>query len=252
MRTLSTASLLLLLTSLASWAAPVQFARLLEEGDALCEQNRNSEALAVYLQAQALREPDAELLHRIAKQYAQMISDPHPKSEKRKLAKTAVAYAQRAVADSPRNAQAHLTLAICYGKLAQLDSPRARIAHSRKILEEAQTAAALDPEADYAWHVLGRWHYEMATLHPTLRLAAQTLFGPIPDASLAQAVEFLERAQRTGPPRVAHHIELGRAYAAVGRPQEAREQITKGLALPSREKADEETKERGRKTLSAL
>ena len=54
------------------------------------------------------------------------------------------------------------------------------------------------------------------------------------------------------PDRVIHHVELGRTYAALGRKQEARAELNKGLALPSREKDDNESKDRARKALAAL
>lgn len=216
------------------------------------EKNRNAEALAFYREAEALVTPDAELLRRIAKQLAQKMSDTDSTAEKRQLGREALDYARRAVEADPDNAQARLSLAICYGRLAQVEGPRTRMEYSRRIMEEATFATRLDPRLDYAWHVLGRWHYEVATLNTALRAIAQAVYGRLPDASLEQAADHLERAIRTGPPRVVHHIELGRTYAALGRAEEARAQFQKGLALPSKEKDDEETKKRGREALSAL
>lgn len=222
---------------------------LIRRGDALDAQNRNKEALAVYLQAAELREPDAELLRRKAKQLAQQISDTQSTSEKRRLGREAVELAERAVALDPNNADARLALAVCYGRLAQYESPRTKMELSRRIEQEAREAARLNPRLDYAWHVLGRWHYEVASLNPALRAVAQIVYGRLPDASLEQAAEYLERAQKLGPPRVVHHVELGRVYLALGRTEEGRRQIERGLALPAKEKDDQETKERGRAAL---
>ena len=49
-----------------------------------------------------------------------------------------------------------------------------------------------------------------------------------------------------------HYIELGRIYAQMGRKEEAREYINKGLAMPDAEKDDPEAKQRGRETLAKL
>lgn len=250
MKTLLLFAWLCLLTT-AVGASP-EVSRLIAQGDALDEKNRNREALVIYRQAEALGEPDAELLRRIAKQLAQKMSDTDSTAEKRQLGREALEYARRAVEADPNNAQARLSLAVCYGRLAQVEAPRTRMEYSRRIVEEATFATRLDPRLDYAWHVLGRWHYEVATLNLALRAIAQAVYGSLPDASLAQAAELLERAIRTGPPRVVHHIELGRTYAALGRTDEARAQLQKGLALPSREKDDEETKARGRQALASL
>jgi len=51
---------------------------------------------------------------------------------------------------------------------------------------------------------------------------------------------------------VSHHVELGRTYAAMGRKDEARTELRKGLGLPNREKDDPESKRRASETLGSL
>jgi Flp pilus assembly protein TadD len=62
----------------------------------------------------------------------------------------------------------------------------------------------------------------------------------------------MRRAITINPHRLMHYIELGRIYAQMGRKEEAREFINKGLAMPATEKDDPETKQRGRETLAKL
>ena len=49
-----------------------------------------------------------------------------------------------------------------------------------------------------------------------------------------------------------HYIELGRTYAEMGRDEDARKFIIKGLAMPETEKDDPQTKELGRQILKKL
>jgi hypothetical protein len=49
-----------------------------------------------------------------------------------------------------------------------------------------------------------------------------------------------------------HYIELGRTYVQMGKAEEARKYIMKGLALPNTEKDDPETKILGRQLLAKL
>jgi hypothetical protein len=49
-----------------------------------------------------------------------------------------------------------------------------------------------------------------------------------------------------------HHIELGKAYAQVGRTYDARRYLQKGLSMPSREKDDPTLKQTGRAVLATL
>jgi tetratricopeptide (TPR) repeat protein len=227
-------------------------ADLIRRGDALDAKNRNAEALVIFLEAEAAKPNDALVLRRIAKQYSQQMVSESTSPRNRELGAKALDYAKRAEAADPGNAEGHLSLAIVYGKVAMMESPRTKVAYSRLIKEEAEKAIQLDPSQDYAWHVLGRWNYELANFNAALRFLAQAIYGKFPEASNERAAECFRRAISLQPQRVIHHIELGRTYAALGRKEEARAELEKGLSLPSREKDDDETKARGRKALAAL
>lgn len=227
-------------------------ADLLRQGDALDAKNRNAEALVIFLRADAAQPNDAAILRRIAKQYSQQMVSESMSPENRALGAKALDYAKRAEAADPDNGAGHLSLAIVYGKVALMESARTKVEYSRLIKEEAETAIRLDPSQDYAWHVLGRWNYELANFNAALRFLAQAIYGKFPAASNDRAVECFQRAIALQPQRVIHHIELGRAYAALGRKEEARAELEKGLSLPSREKDDDQSKARGKKALAAL
>ncbi len=209
---------------------------LVNAGDALDEKNRNSEALSIYLKADAQKPNDAEILRRLSKQYAQLMLDAKSDSEKRQLGEKALVAARRAVTANPNNSQAHLSRAIVYGRIALNEPARRKIEMSRLVKQEAETAVRLDPKNDNAWHVLGRWNYEVANFNPILKALAQAVYGRLPDASNEKAIEYFSKAIVLQPRRVAHHLELGRAYLALGEKQNAREQFEKGLSLPSTER----------------
>jgi len=225
---------------------------LVRAGDDLDAKNRNQEAVEIYLKADALQPNDAEILRRIAKQYSQQMVSESRSPENKELARKALDYAQRAVKSDLGNANARLSLAICYGKAAFFESARRRIEMSRLIREEAETSLRLDPSLDYAWHVLGRWNYELANVNSALRFLAAAICGKLPDASNERAAECFEKAVAIQPGRVIHHVELGRTYAALGQKKAAIAELKKGLSLPSREKEDNESKDRARKALMAL
>lgn len=243
-------ALLFLAIPTVAWSQSVP--DLIRQTDALDAKNRNAEALVVIQQADQLSPGNAEILYRLAKQRAQLMLDAKSSAERKKLGAEALDAAQRAVAADPKSAEAHLSLAIVYGRLAQDEPARRKVELSRLIRDEAEIAAKLDPKEDYAWHVLGRWNYEMANFNVMLKALAQAIYGKFPDASNEKAVEYLEKAVALRPDRVVHQIELGRAYLAIGEKDKARAALEKGLSLPSVAKDDNETKERGRKALSQL
>ena len=225
---------------------------LIAKGDALDKQLKTADALAVYLEADQLQPNDAEILHRLAKQCGLSMDDVSAKADKIAAGRRALDYSQRAIAADPKNAKAHLALAISYGRLAPLLESKTKIAYSKLVKEEADRALALDANDDLTLHVLGAWNYEMANLNVLLRSIAQLIYGKFPAASNEEAARLFKKAAAMAPNRVMHHIELGRTYAAMGQEDLAKAELEKGLRLPSREKDDEETKRRGRAALKSL
>jgi tetratricopeptide (TPR) repeat protein len=224
-------------------------ARLMEQGLAEDARLDTAHALEAFLEAEKLAPNDANVLYRIAREYALSMNDTASKDEQRTRGEQALAYAKRAVAADPRNAQAQLAAAICYGRLAPFVDTRTRIAYSQLIKQHSDAALALDPSDDYAYHVLGVWNYELAGLNPVLRGMARVIYGALPDASYLDAERDFQKAVELSPARVSHHVELGRTYVALGNKELARKELTLALGFPDREKDDPESKRRARQAL---
>lgn len=227
-------------------------AELIKKGDALDAQLKTKAALETFLEAEKLAPNNAELLRRIAKEYDESMVDVSSKEEKKRLAELGLTYAKRAVAAEPENATAQLALAICYGRVAPYLDSKTKIGYSKLVKLHTDKALALDPNNDYAHHVLGAWNYELANLGGLLRTVAKLIYGEIPAASNEDAVAHFKKAIDLMPQRVAHHVELGRTYAAMGKTDLARVELTKGLSLPSREKDDPDSKARAKEALGKL
>lgn len=209
-------------------------------------------ALGFYLEADKLRPDDPVILQKIARQLSDLSLQVATFEEKKAQAAQALGYAQRAVELAPDDALNALSLAVCYGKLAVFSDTRTKIRYSRLVKQEAERAVALDPRSDWAHHLLGRWHYEVASLSLGTRFFVRLIYGGLPPASNAEAIRHLERAVEIAPARVPHHLELGFALLAAGRTDEARASFERGLALPSTELYDEPAKLRARAALEKL
>jgi tetratricopeptide (TPR) repeat protein len=225
---------------------------LVSEGDAFDAQLQTRKALDAYLAAERTGPPDAELLRRIAKEYAELMPETDSVERKREFGQEAIEYAERAIAADPRNAMAQLAAAVCYGRMAPLLDNRTKVAYSRLVKEHADKSLALDPNNDLTYNVLGSWNYEMAGLNPILRGIAGMLYGKLPDASYEESAKDFARALQLNPNRLANHIGLGRAYAALGRTEEARRELERGLAMPDKERDDPFVKAQARDTLNKI
>lgn len=206
-------------------------------------------ALELFLAADAARPNDAFILQKISRQYSDSTIDTPDFAEKKRRIEQALAYSRRSHELDPENAVYALSVAICHGKLGLYSGVRGRVEQARLVKTYAERALELDPDYDWACHVLGRWHYEVAGLGLTQRWLVRLVFGGLPEASTNQAVTLLQRAVTLAPTDPSHQIELGFAYLANGQPDLARQAWTAGLALPSREKHDDEAKARALKAL---
>jgi tetratricopeptide (TPR) repeat protein len=228
------------------------FTELMKQGDQYDVQSKPASALQYYLPAEKLDPANAALLVKIARQYVFRMNDMSSSADQLQSARTALSYAERAVKVAPNECDSHLAMAICLGKLTPLVGNKEAVEISRRIKKAAETAVKLDPQNDYAWHMLGRWHQALADVGGVTRLVAKVVYGELPAASNEEAVRCFEKAIALNPGRLIHFVELGRTYAQMGKKQEAKQLINKGLAMPNREKDDPETKQRGRKTLAGL
>ena len=209
-------------------------------------------ALGLFLKVDAVQPNDPFILEKISRQYSDSISDTADPAEKKRRAEKAVTYAQRAVALEPNSAINLTSLAVSYGKLGFYSSLRTEIGYSRLVEDYAGRALALDPNYDWAYHVLGRWNYEIASIGATERFFAKLVYGGLPPASTAEAVRLLRRAVKLAPQIPAHHVELGFALLADQQPDLARAEFEAAIRLPLREKYDIEEKARAQTALGKL
>ena len=225
---------------------------LISKGNVYYDRLQASEALKCYLPAEKLEPRNVDLLVRISREYRHLMSDADGKGQKLKLGCLAKDYAERAVSIAPNSPNAQLAVAITYGKLLPYQGNKERVEASRVIKSAAEKALKLDPNNDLGWHVLGRWYVTVADVGPVTKALGSMMYGKLPEATNEDAERCFEKAIALNPNRPMHYIELGRTFAQMGRPAEARKYITKGLAMADTEKDDPETKQKGREILAKL
>lgn len=209
-------------------------------------------SLAAFLRANEAFPNNAFILQKISRQYSDLTIDATSEAEKKRLCLEALAYGKRAAELQPENPVHLLSLGISYGKLGLYSDIRTRIEYSRLVREYAEQALALNPDYDYAHHVLGRWHYEVASLGGATRFFVRLVYGGLPPASTAEAVRQLKRAVELSPTCPCHRAELGFALLADGQRQASREMFESALSLSPQEKYDLEACARAREALAKL
>jgi tetratricopeptide (TPR) repeat protein len=249
-RLIAVATAALLLVDAGSAAESVD--TLVEKGKAFERKFQANDALPLYLSAEKVEPKNPELLVRIARQYRYLMTDAPDTREKLRLGHIALDYSTRAAACGPKDCDAQLAPAITLGKMLPYLPTKEQVAASPRIKVSVDKALAIDPHNDTAWHVLGRWNRVLAEVSSAKRFVAGLIYGQLPKGSYEEAERAMKKAIALNPNRLMHYIELGRIYSQMGRKEEARQFINKGLTMPDTEKDDPETKQRGRETLAKL
>jgi hypothetical protein len=162
--------------------------------------------------------------------------------------KNAKNYAAEALRLEPENGESNCVMAIALGCMALDASNRQKIDAARDIKKYLDKAITNDPENFKAWHVLGRWHYEMSGLNIFQRAAVRLIFGGLPHSSLQEAITAYEKANQLKT-FAANTYEMARAYKRNDERDKAISVIQSLLNAPNQTQDDEWYKEQGRKLL---
>lgn len=141
-------------------------------------------------------------------------------------------FARKALALCPDDDMTHLTLAIAVGRVALMEGGKKKVELSKEVKTEAETTIKINPKNDIAYHVLGRWNREVANLSGILKAFAKILYGGLPPASHAKAVELFSKAIELKPDYCNHHLELGITYQDMDKYELAKQAFEKALACP--------------------
>jgi tetratricopeptide (TPR) repeat protein len=222
-----------------------------ERVDSLRSQRQFREALALLSGAQNEHPHHPDVLYRLAFTWSDLGKAAASKHRTRAFYQQSLTVAEQAVQADSTSAWAHFAVAVAQGRLALHAGTRERVKRSRAMKAHAERAIVLDSTLAGAYHVRGRWHREAADLNFVQRTIVAAIYGGLPDASMDQAVRDFQTAIALED-RAYHHLELGKTYLAMDRPDAAREQFHKAMAVPRADPFDPEYKQEARQLLEAL
>ncbi|MBL0358682.1 MAG: hypothetical protein IPP72_18275 [Chitinophagaceae bacterium] len=158
-------------------------------------------------------------------------------------------YATIALKLHPENSEANCVMAIALGRTSLEKSGKEKINAAKEIKKHVDIAVKYDPQNYKAWHVLGRWHFEICSLNFFEKAAVKVLFGGMPKASLTESIRAFEKARSILPGFVLNYYEMARAYRKNNQKEKAISAINTMLLLASTTEDDEQIKADGRKLL---
>jgi hypothetical protein len=157
-------------------------------------------------------------------------------------------YAGAALKINPNNADANCAMAIVLGSISLTGSNKEKINAAKEIKKYVDIALKNDPLNYKAWHVLGRWHFELSDLNIVERAAVKIIFGGLPHSTLIESIKAFEKAGSIKS-FAANYIELAKAYKKNNQQDKAIAAINALLHLPNQTEDDETLKSEGRNLL---
>lgn len=147
-------------------------------------------------------------------------------------------YAVKALKLNPNDAESNYSMAVAMGRMALISGAKDKVAASRDIKNYADLAIKFNPDHAGAWHVLGKWNYEVANLNFAERAVANSLFGGIPDGDINKSIDCYNKAINLDQNDILFYLDLANAYHNIESDAKAIDTLKKGLALKPRVKDD--------------
>ncbi|MEP6712730.1 MAG: hypothetical protein ABJA37_09955 [Ferruginibacter sp.] len=163
----------------------------------------------------------------------------------------AVIYARTALKISPTNDEANVVMAIAVGRTVLIKSGKEKISAVKDIKHYADIALKTNAQNFKAWHILGKWNYEVSNLNMMERAAAKIFFGGLPDASLKNAISSYEKAKSLNPGFLLNYLELAKAYKRNDDTGKAIAQLRILLPLPMQTEDDPRIKTEAQKLIKS-
>jgi tetratricopeptide (TPR) repeat protein len=163
--------------------------------------------------------------------------------------KTGYHYAQMAYGFDSTNSEANVVMAFALGRLTLIQTNKERVEAAVAIKHYTEKAIRYDPSNYKAWHILGRWQYEVSRLSWVERTFARWFFGALPEASLPEAIRCYEKSMALRPDFMLNYLELARCWHRDGQDGKAIPLLRKMLALGDTMYDDREVRQEGAKML---
>ena len=226
---------------------------LFKEAENLERSFKEPEALEKYKQILANDAANIKALVKATELSCSIGGRQDNKNDKRLSFESALAFAQRAVKADANSAEANYALAMASGKMTEVETENKKIvAYVKDTKTFADKAVAINPNYGKAYFVLGRWNYEMVNLNGLKKAAVKLLYGGLPEASLENAIMYMEKCKALEPYYMINYYFLNKAYKDDDKPTKQIEVLSKMVKLPIRTFDDTAMKEDAQKQLQQL
>ncbi len=185
-----------------------------QQGEKLQQEEKWSEALVVFKELLKRDSSNVEYLWRTSFMYCIIGFEQKTESSKQEWYEKATYLGKKAITQHPQNANAHYAYAVSLGRMTEFGSNKIKIENAKLIKSEAELTLKLDPKTAGAYHILGRWHREIASFNFFERTMITAIFGALPGGTHDESIKNFEKAILLEPMNSIHYFELAQSYLA--------------------------------------
>lgn len=216
-----------------------------KQAEKLQQEKKWNEALVILKELLKNDSSNVEYLWRTSFIYSKIGVEQKTENLKQQWYKTAAYLGKRAITQHPQNANAHYAYAVSLGRMTEFASSKTKIDNAKLIKSEAELTIKLDPKNAGAYHILGRWHREIAGFNIFERTMIKAIFGALPGGTYEESIKYFEKAILLEPLNGIHYYELAQTYLARDNSndkQNAKNWLSKATQIQIKNKDDIENK----------
>lgn len=142
-------------------------------------------------------------------------------------------YASSALRVNQNSSEANCAMALALGRISLIAGTRERVILAKDVKDYADNAIRLDPNNFRAYHILGRWNYDVSNLNLAEKSFARVFYGKLPSATLEEAIYNFEKSRDLKPGFILNYYELARSYHRMGEDKKAMANLRILLNLPN-------------------
>ena len=203
--------LLLLLFSFNKISAQ-DYNAFIKEADRLETIPNEKAALAKFKEALKLQPTSLYALTKCSELYCRVGGREKNTKVRDEYYATAQTYAKTALRLHPNSDEANVAMAFSIAKTLMLKSGKEKIIAVKELKSYGDKAVIQNPKNFKAWHVLGKWNYEVSNLNALEKVAVKIIYGGLPAASLNNSIMYYEKAKSLAPLFTLNYLELAKAY----------------------------------------
>lgn len=171
------------------------------------------------------------------------------KKDKKKIFQEGLDWARIALKEDTLDHLNYEIASMSFAAIVSASGLRGKVDLADSVRIYAEECIRINPKNDRAYHILGRWHFEVSKLGWFTRMLSRVIFGGTPKGSFDLAINYFDKAIALDN-IVVHRYWLGMAYLESGEKEKALDEFRNLQDLPLVQHNDQYFKDEAKKILS--